>query len=265
MESTEFVRYITLAIGLVLVLAVVVIVSLELFRKKVIQEKMRNAELKLKHQTDLLHTVIRSQEEERRRVSDALHDDIGSKLTTIKLSLHQLSAGDKDGLLPEVLALSEKVISITRELSHAHSPVILEKFGLEAGIAELLDGLPRTEEGLSGELLASMQEELLDQESRLILYRITQELLNNTVKHAGASEVLIKIQIGPDGIDYLYRDNGKGFDGHRANAGIGMLNIQNRVAMMQGEMDLVTSAGNGITLTIKKDFNGAKNTDSLSR
>ncbi|QDH81326.1 hypothetical protein FKX85_20750 [Echinicola soli] len=254
MESTEFVRYISLAIALVVVLVVAVIVSLELFRKKVIQEKMRNAELKLKHQTELLHTVIRSQEEERRRVSDVLHDDIGSKLTTIKLSLYQLSAGDKNGLLPDLLALSEKVIASTRELSHAYSPIVLEKFGLEAGIAELLDDLPQTENGLKGELEASMQEELLDQESRLVLYRITQELLNNTVKHADASEVHINIQIGPEGIDYLYRDNGKGFDGKKANAGIGMLNIQNRVAMMEGEMELLSKVGHGFTLTIKKSY-----------
>ncbi|AGA80722.1 sensor histidine kinase [Echinicola vietnamensis] len=254
MESTEFVKYILLAIGLVMVMAVVVIVSLELFRKKVIQEKMRNAELKLKHQTELLHTVIRSQEEERRRVSDALHDDIGSKLTTIKLSLHQLKAGEGDGPLPDVLALTEKVVDSTRELSHAYSPVVLEKFGLEAGIEELLDSLPKTENGPKGQLDAFIQDGLLDQEGRLILYRITQELLNNTVKHAEASKVFVNIRIDSKGIDYRYQDNGKGFDDQEVADGIGMLNIQNRVAMMEGVLAIDSKAGKGFILTIKKSF-----------
>ena len=254
MESAEFVRYIIIAISLVLTMVMVIIFSLELFRKKVMKEKMNNIELRLKHQTELLHTVIRSQEEERRRVSDVLHDDIGSKLTILKLNLHRLANEDKNGLLPDLLELSQQVISSTRELSHAYSPVVLEKFGLEAGISDLLTNLPKTEFNLKGELESCMQENLLDQESRLIMFRITQELLNNTIKHAEASKVFIKIHICPKELTYIYRDNGKGFDNQTTSRGIGLLNIRNRLAMMGGEMDLFSKAGQGFKLVIKKKF-----------
>ncbi|WP_200977817.1 sensor histidine kinase [Echinicola sp. 20G] len=256
MEGQEFVNYILLAISLVLVLAVIIIVAVEVMRRKVIKEKMLNAELKLKHQTDLLHTVIRSQEEERRRVSDILHDDIGSKLTTIKLSLYQLSGNDSLELLNGLKELSEKVISRTRELSHAYSPLIVEKFGLEAGIHELLDEVlagPR----IGTRFKSDIEENLLDQETRLIIYRISQELINNTVKHAGAQEIKINISVNGEGLFYLYEDNGKGFDVEKSSDGIGMLNLQNRVDMMNGSLEVWSELGKGMKVTIKKSFDGS--------
>ncbi|MBD8489087.1 hypothetical protein IFO69_10045 [Echinicola sp. CAU 1574] len=256
MESQKFVNYILLAISLVLVLAVIIIVAVELMRRKVIKEQMLNAELKLKHQTDLLHTVIRSQEEERRRVSDILHDDIGSKLTTIKLSLYQLSGNDNLELLNGLKELSEKVVSRTRELSHAYSPLIVEKFGLEAGIHELLDEV-QTGSRIGTRFKVDIEENLLDQETRLIIYRISQELINNTVKHADAQEIKINIRVNDDGLFYLYEDNGKGFDVKKSSDGLGMLNLQNRVDMMKGSLETWSEQGKGMKVTIKKSFDGS--------
>ncbi len=239
---------------MVMVLTIIIIVSIEYMRKKVLNEKMLNAELKLKHQTELLHTVIRSQEEERRRVSDALHDDIGSKLTTLKLSLHQLfSAGQYGKLGEELIDLSEKVVDRTREISHAYSPLIVEKFGLQAGLEELIhdlvqDTVPKVD------LKFSLDESKLDKETRLILFRIFQELLNNTMKHANALNVGILIETMDDQLIFTYYDDGKGMNIKTSSAGIGMLNIRNRVEMMDGQMNLHSKLGEGFRITIKKQL-----------
>ncbi|WP_215226821.1 sensor histidine kinase [Echinicola shivajiensis] len=254
MENQELTNYILMALIMVMVLTIIIIVSIEYMRKKVLNEKMLNAELKLKHQTELLHTVIRSQEEERRRVSDALHDDIGSKLTTLKLSLHQLfSAGQYGKLGEELIDLSEKVVDRTREISHAYSPLIVEKFGLQAGLEELIhdlvqDTVPKVD------LKFSLDESKLDKETRLILFRIFQELLNNTMKHANALNVGILIETMDDQLIFTYYDDGKGMNIKTSSAGIGMLNIRNRVEMMDGQMNLHSKLGEGFRITIKKQL-----------
>lgn len=253
MEKQEVLNYILLAILLILVLTIIIIVSIEYMRKKVMKEKMVNAELKLKHQTDLLHTVIRSQEEERMRVSDALHDDVGSKLTTIKLGLHQLAGQEESGLFKDLLQLSEKVVKRTRELSHAYSPLIVDKFGLEVGIEELLNGT-KTNTGLQVELLGDIEEKFLDKETRLILYRITQELINNTVKHAGAGKVIIKITVNEKLIDYSYQDDGKGMELKEVGSGLGMLNIKNRAAMIQAKLCMESKPGRGFKVALTKNL-----------
>ncbi|UCS92357.1 hypothetical protein KZP23_16845 [Echinicola marina] len=256
MENQEITNYILLALILVMVLTIIIIVSIEYMRKKVMNEKMLNAELKLKHQTELLHTVIRSQEEERRRVSDALHDDIGSKLTTLKLSLHQLfSSGEHGKLGEELLGLSEKVVDRTREISHAYSPLIVEKFGLEAGLEELVADLIQGEKP-QVYLQFDFDESRLDKETRLILFRICQELLNNTLKHANAQNLSMSLSTKGDVLVFIYTDDGRGMDIESNSSGIGMLNIRNRVEMMQGQMDMESSVGTGLKITIKKTYHG---------
>lgn len=254
MENQELTNYILLALILVMVLTIIIIVSIEYMRKKVINEKMLNAELKLKHQTELLHTVIRSQEEERRRVSDALHDDIGSKLTTLKLSLHQVFSNGQYGKLgDELIDLSEKVVDRTREISHAYSPLIVEKFGLQAGLEELIhdlvqDTVPKVD------LRFGLDESKLDKETRLILFRIFQELLNNTLKHANAENVSVLIKTIGTQVIFIYSDDGKGMNIKTNSTGIGMLNIRNRVEMMEGQMSLKSDLGEGFRITIKKQL-----------
>ncbi|GAB3661084.1 hypothetical protein GCM10028791_35360 [Echinicola sediminis] len=253
MEKQEVLNYILLAILLILVLTIIIIVSIEYLRKKVMKEKMLNAELKLKHQTDLLHTVIRSQEEERMRVSDALHDEVGSKLTSIKLGLHQLAHHPDSGLLNDILLMSEKVVMRTRELSHEYSPLIVDKFGLKAGIEELLNGI-HASSGLQIDLKVESEEKSLVKETRLILYRITQELINNTIKHAAAKKVSIKINVNERMIDYRFQDDGKGVDIEAVSCGLGMLNIKNRAAMMDAELCMESEPGKGFKVIITKYF-----------
>ncbi|WP_186758162.1 sensor histidine kinase [Echinicola salinicaeni] len=254
MENQAVTNYILLAVILVMVLTIIIIVSIEFMRKKVINEKMLNAELKLKHQTELLHTVIRSQEEERRRVSDALHDDIGSKLTTLKLSLHQvLSSGDHGKLGEDLLDLSEKVVDRTREISHAYSPLIVEKFGLEAGLEELVSDLIQ-DDSPSVNFQFDFDESRLDKETRLIIFRITQELLNNTLKHAAAHSIIISIETTDALLIFTFQDDGKGMNIAANSSGIGILNIRNRVEMMGGEMNIESSIGAGFKIIIKKFY-----------
>lgn len=250
MENQDFLNYLLLALLFVLLLTIVIIVAMEYMRKKVMKERMMTAELKLKHQTELLHTVIRSQEEERKRVSDALHDDIGSKLTAIKLGLYQLG-GHKEELVSGLQELAEKVVQRTREISHAYSPVVVEKFGLEAGLQELLDDMLNGTD-VAGSLDIDIAEGYLQEEERLLLFRISQELINNTLKHAQADNLQIRIMISQKDWLYEYEDDGKGFDQKKSGAGIGMLNIHNRADMMGAVLAWETSPGKGMKISITK-------------
>lgn len=200
--------------------------------RKQLEEKAR---LKEEHQQDLLKAALDTQEKERSRIAAELHDQIGNDLQTLKLFLHQINQQELEQQSTELLT---QTIQDVRNLSHELMPASLESLGLEEALLSLITRLNATEK-LSCQL--DWKGDRLSPETELALYRIAQELVSNTLKHAQASEITMKFERNPSGFLYEYVDNGIGLRGNQdsmENDGLGMKNIESRCQLIHASLKI---------------------------
>lgn len=181
-------------------------------------------------------------ENERSRIAFDLHDDIGNRLSALRLQL-ELAAQSPEGKNIDRLAeeLGE-VIDKIRQLSRGMLPVVLQAKGLKAAI-EQLDISCGTRMHLSCDVMP------LSAHTELHLFRIAQEWVNNCCKHAQASQLTISITTEKNKIRMRYTDDGKGFDKkeiQQKSPGVGLRSIHSRVDLLNGSLYLVTQPGKGV-------------------
>lgn len=209
------------------------------------------------HQEQLLHSNILTQEEERKRIARDLHDEIGSKLNVILLNIYRLKEvamkySDVSEITDEVESVIHKTIDSTRRISHELLPPTLEEFGLIEAIHEFQYSINQVG---SVHMNFQVDEEPLNIEEKLIelnLFRVLQELTNNSIRHGGASKIEVAVHTEKDRLVFDYSDNGCGFDISHAEQkkGLGMKNIESRLKMIDAEYSYKTEEGAGLKLTV---------------
>ena len=157
----------------------------------------------------ILNTVLRTEEKERQRFSKDLHDGLGPLLSSAKMSISALSSGDTDERNREILRnanyVIDEAIRSLREISVNLSPHILNDFGLSRAISNFINRLPRGAMRIN--FSTNLRTERFDMDIEVILYRIVCELINNSLKHSGASVATVSL-VYADGVLRLdYRDN----------------------------------------------------------
>ncbi|WP_299254139.1 sensor histidine kinase [uncultured Aquimarina sp.] len=254
-EDSQIIVIILIAILVLLLMAVALVLFFFFSRKKIIAAELEKANLALSYQKDLLHSTIETQEEERKRIAQDLHDAISAKLNVVSLSANVLIDGTLDKreqqqTLQHILSVTTRTLESSRRLAHNLLPPILENFGLQAAIEELCD------EFISSKKVKVNYEikykDLLSKSNELHIFRIIQELLNNSVRHGKAENVILKIDDTNEQLDLEYVDNGDGFDTESVNKnkGIGLRNIESRVEILDGMLSYYSEIGNGVTFNI---------------
>lgn len=220
------------------------------FQKRLLSEEV-------KAQEQLVYHTLHAQEEERKRLARELHDAIGSKLNVIHLYLHQLKKkkgleSEFDATLKNTNNVLQNVISSSRKIAHFLMPVTLEKFGFYKALEELCQEFEGT--GLINIHLKNEEEDtrVLKKEIQLDLFRIFQELLNNSYKHSNATDIEIEITTAPQKFLLSYKDNGKGFDMEKTalKKGLGMKSIKTRLEYINADWEINSTLGQGIHLKI---------------
>jgi signal transduction histidine kinase len=213
--------------------------------------------LKLKRQKDLLNAILEAQETERRRIAETLHNGLAQTLYAAKLNLDQMYIVKSDATQvkeaqDKASELLADAIKETRNISHELIPTILEDFGLRGAIDDICKKYAQSNFSIQAEIYGF--EEEIDKYLEVALYRITQELANNVIKHAQASNVHIHLVQGGLGILLKVSDNGRGFNVAavmQSVQGIGLKTIKDRVKLLNGDMDIKSLPGQGTTVTIK--------------
>jgi signal transduction histidine kinase len=201
--------------------------------------------------------LINAQEEERKRISRELHDDLSQKLA--------LLAFNAGGLLAEPAASSEKMnqklrnlqgqvqqlAQDVRQISHELHPSILDDLGLVAALDELCQEFS-AREGIEVVFEPEAIPKVLPVDLASCLYRVSQEALHNVLKHAHASQVRLKLSASGDGIHLCIRDNGVGFDSEAglSRPGLGIVSMKERVGLVQGEFTIGSRPGHGTELKV---------------
>ncbi|OYW20606.1 MAG: hypothetical protein B7Z54_00640 [Sphingobacteriales bacterium 12-47-4] len=199
-------------------------------------------------------SLLKGQEAERNRLAKDLHDGLGGLLSGVKL---QLGAMKGNLILSEEMGRSfnlalvklDESINEMRRVAHNMMPEALLKLGLQQALQDYCEGLSASQEfTINGEFHGL--EKRMDASTEIVVYRIVQELLNNAVKHAGASRILAQVMRHDANLTITVEDNGQGFDPARVKTGAGMANIRSRVDYLKGQIDIQSTPGKGTSVHI---------------
>jgi signal transduction histidine kinase len=230
------------------------------YARKIRRQKEELRQVELAYRSRLFAAVLESQEEERRKIGRDLHDEVGSILSAVRLSLSSsaMRAGDDPKANEDIRAI-DKLSGIVRNISHLLSPPDLEYAGFHDALETLCDSF--ASDGLEIVIRDEARETIPIERfsTALSLYRIFQELLTNTVRHAQATQIGISLHAEDNRVVIAYSDNGKGYDPAVHAAGLGMQNIQSRILMLEADHTLDSAPGRGFRLTLYLGREQARN------
>jgi PAS domain S-box-containing protein len=205
---------------------------------------------------ELTARLTNAHEEERRRIAHELHDEVGQALTIAKMRMQMArnalpeDADDVRDRLEMLDELIRETLQDVRALSHELRPPLLDEMGWEPALESLCESFSQRT-GLPVTFISPGDYLRLDPDSELVAYRVVQEALTNTVRHAQAREAVVRAAMHDDKLDITIEDDGIGFDidaimqTDYTDVGIGLLGMRERVDTVGGEIDLTTSPGNG--------------------
>lgn len=247
-----FVGMLTLAL-----LAGAVVIFFFFYQKKVLRQQLLLSELETAHREELLHTNIEQVEAERHRIATDLHDELGGIFSTLKLKINQMNRGENlDQIMLESREIIDTGVASVRRISHSITPPGLEMFGL----ADALMSLCQKTDGpqLAVEFNSASDFPRLEPKLELGLYRIAQELLNNSIKHAEASKISLYLGRLDGEIFFEFSDNGKGFDPAilQARRGLGLKNIEARANHLNARVEWHTQPGEGLKTIVNVPHQG---------
>lgn len=212
------------------------------------------------HQRAYARQLIDAQERERRRVSNDLHDSLGQTLFMIRQHARAVAdeaapAGARGAAAGTLANLAARATDEMKEIAHALTPYQLDKIGL----AGTLEGMVRrVREACGLEIVADIEpiDDLAGPDTRIGIYRIVQEGVNNIVRHAAATEAVVRVRRHGRAIDIEIWDNGVGFSptdlpaDRGPSAGLGLTTMQERALALNGVLQVQSAPGGGTTVTV---------------
>ncbi|WP_342648547.1 PAS domain-containing protein [Mucilaginibacter sp. CSA2-8R] len=232
-------------------------ISQDITEQMELQERNRqlnNERLALEEsqQQEIFKVTLQSQEKERKRIAESLHNGLGQLLYGVKLSLNQISTKNPMPANEEALRHTEQLITDcireTRRISHELMPAVLEDFGLKEAMLDIcrqLSGDTKFQCHFTG------LEVKLDKDLEVAIYRIIQELMINVLKHAGASIGKVNVEIALYSINIVIEDNGKGMQPDIKSNGIGLSSVNSKVKLLKGRIEINSLPGGGTKVNIQ--------------
>ncbi len=231
--------------------------------RRVIVSMIRDITLRKETEKELLYTVIKTEEKERQRFAQDLHDELGPFLSGLKLYLNEIQENidhseKREVLIDYLSQMIDESVDKVRALASNLAPQNMIDIGLTASVSKTIAKL-----NLTSRINISLETEGTDTGLAhafiITLYRIILELINNTLKHAQSKQIIIKLLYGRKHVQLLYADDGKGFDFDKQlklGKGIGLRSIINRIELYEGKYAFTSHKNKGFELSV--DFPNGK-------
>ncbi len=252
-EIKNIVFFIALVSSMALIMASLFVFFLFRYRLKRENYKLNIDNLKSIHEIELLNTKLQVQESTLGHLSREIHDNIGQKLSLVKLHMNA-ELGTQQQVSPDTIRNVIQVLSETMDDLRAISRSLNSDLIVSNGLIKALENeiLQLNRSGLyTIKLRVIAEEKYLTPEQELVLFRIAQESLNNTIKHAEASTIILEFDFGEPGVLHArFHDDGRGFDPNKVEEGNGTINIRQRARMLGGTAIIQSAPGNGTTVHI---------------
>lgn len=250
---------IIIGIGAMFLLIISLLLAFNLSQRKKFQYNQNLLNLKEVQQNELIKAAVRSEETERHRISEELHDEVGALLSATKLylsNLHDKYGHEDNEIYKKSLELLDESIHKVRSISHNLHSGILKELGLNEAIHSFTQKISQAGRL---EVVAELDEKYSSKnhENDISIYRVLQELCGNIIKHGHAKSVKITSHIEDNILTFTIKHNGKGltqdeFEKLRYEGkGLGLKNIQNRIILLKGKINFERSEHeNTITLNV---------------
>ena len=240
---------------------------LDITDQKLIEQRLRANETALLNSEQQLRALagglLTAQENERRRISRELHDDVTQRLAFFSMELGNLTTEIPDSLEDvrvRIRALREQALQLSgeiRQISHGLHPSVIEDFGLSITLEEFCNqfGIAK---GISVEFDGLVEDSDLDSAIATCLYRVAQESLRNAVIHGHATHIRVELRVDPECVHLRVQDNGKGFraEDARSKSGLGLISMQERIRFVHGTLTIFSQPGQGAEIAASVPLNG---------
>jgi two-component system NarL family sensor kinase len=259
-QNQQFFGIIIIGVLLALLLVGFIVAMLFLYQRRQHRQERELAVLKDQYDNELLRSQLEIQESTFRVIAQELHDNIGQVLSVVKLSLSILPIQKNDPAFESVQSCREmlnKVIYDMADLTKSLHTDRIAQIGIKEAIKYELDNLRKT--GLlEVEFFESGQENSMEEQKGIFLFRMFQEMLNNILKHSQATRVIVSVIYLIDNIFVLkVEDNGIGFNVSKkqkqvsSSSGIGLKSLKNRARLIGADVLIESEPGKGTIITIK--------------
>ncbi|SMC42224.1 tetratricopeptide repeat-containing sensor histidine kinase [Pedobacter africanus] len=241
-------------------LLVITLLSYRNYRHRRKLQQAKIDELETEKQLTATEAVLKGEEQERTRLAKDLHDGLGGMLSGIKFSLGNIKENlvmtpDNTHAFERSIDMLDSSIQEMRRVAHNMMPEMLVKYGLDTALKEFCTEMDRSGVIHINYQSIGMHNGDIAQTTSVTIYRIIQELVNNSIKHAQAKNVLVQLHQSQQEnlLAITVEDDGKGFNTNQLKQanGMGWLNIQNRVEFLKGKIDLQSSPGKGTSVMIE--------------
>jgi signal transduction histidine kinase len=245
-------------IGGAFTLLIISLLSYRTYKQKQKLQQQRINELETEKQLAATEAVLKGEEQERTRLAKDLHDGLGGMLSGVKYSLNMMKGNlimtpENAQAFERSMDMLDSSIREIRRVAHNMMPEALVKFGLDTALRDFCNDIDKSGALKVNYQSLGMENATIDQTVSITIYRIVQELINNTMKHAGAGNAIVQVSKTGDILSVTVEDDGKGFDTAilKRSEGIGWNNIQNRIEFLKGKMDVNSGPGKGTSVHIE--------------
>jgi two-component system, NarL family, sensor kinase len=223
-----------------------------LSKQKEINFNQNLEKLNAKKNVEVMQAMINGEEAERKRIARDLHDGIGSRLSSLKMQIGETKVGEKGKIdYPEIATLLSISISELRQTAFNLVPETLLKLGLEMALKDLCFSMSTNTVNIH--FLSNGEINNINKSNQLTVFRIIQELINNALKHANCSEIIVDCSRNKNIFLMTIEDNGIGFNTNDIKdfSGLGIKNIQSRVELLKGKLDINSNSKKGTSINIE--------------
>ena len=245
-------------IGSAVALVVVSFLSYRNYRQKQKLQQQRIYELETEKKLAATEAVLKGEEQERTRLAKDLHDGLGGMLSGIKYSFQTMKGNlimtpENHQAFERSMDMLDSSIREMRRVAHNMMPEALVKFGLDTALKDFCADINQTGALNVSYQSIGMEASVIEQTTAITVYRIVQELINNTMKHAAAKNAIVQVSRTNGILSVTVEDDGKGFDTAVLSQvrGIGWDNIKNRVEFLKGTLDVDSQPGKGTSVHIE--------------
>lgn len=256
MQTTENNLIPVLIIGtlVVVILITCLFFFVIIYQRKMIKNQVELRALNDQRQGDLMNAVFETQESERKRLAEDLHDSVGQVLSAIKLNLHRLNKNcvseSTQPLLADTRKLTDECIQEIRNIIHNVLPPVLTDYGFLVAVEALSHKVEQTTR-IKVKFNKNITDQRFPHEIELTLYRMVQELFGNAIKHSDATIISLTISQEDNFMKIDFKDNGIGFKLKEVKQGFGIKNLESRAQLINGEISINSKPQNGTVTTIK--------------
>ncbi|NVK05537.1 MAG: hypothetical protein HWD92_11985 [Flavobacteriia bacterium] len=236
-ESEILDLFLASAVFVVMFIALIIVFVIN-YQRRLWRQNNKMRQMEADHQKSMLESAHAAMEVTQKRIATDLHDDIGASISTAKLYLKEIEGGEQ---VSEILT---KTMTSLRRIVNDLMPPTLADFGLKPALQELVQQANQTD-ALKVELDWMATQKRYPEKVQLVVYRVAQELLNNSLKHSKASFIGFSVSQDGDILLMGFRDNGVGFVPSEVEMNVGLLNMRSRAEAVRGNFEYRSSPGSG--------------------